>query len=58
MQKEVYTAAENFVKSFELRIKDICDAFKYRNTHKNFRETSLKKHPTILSIKLIKVKKW
>lgn len=39
-------AAENFVKEMDEAIKAICsDPTRYRNTYKNFRETSLKKFP-------------
>ena len=39
-------AAENFVKEIAEKITTICNApLKYRNTYKDFRETSLKKYP-------------
>lgn len=43
-QSEV--AAENLIAEIEHQIKVICsDPFRYRNTYKHFRETSLKKFP-------------
>ena len=39
-------AAENFVKDVQEKIKNICShPFRYRNTYKYFRETSLMKYP-------------
>jgi plasmid stabilization system protein ParE len=39
-------AAKNLITEFKSRIEAICDnPLRYRNTYKNFRETSLKKYP-------------
>lgn len=39
-------AAENFIKEVDEKIAVICkDPLRYRNTYKEFRETSLKKYP-------------
>jgi plasmid stabilization system protein ParE len=43
------TAAENLITEVKSRIEAICDdPLRYRNTYKNFRETSLKKYPYYL----------
>lgn len=48
-QSEV--AAENLIAETEQQIKVICsDPFRYRNTYKHFRETSLKRSPIVLYI--------
>ena len=40
------TAADNFIREVKEKIAVICDdPMRYRNTYKNFRETSLKKYP-------------